>query len=1098
MRTIIILLLASISLNLLGQDSIAMVRDLKNNGAGVSVDGLKNSKVLNNKIFYFGRDNASVNTDVVVSDGTFGGTRVVKSPFPTATTSISFSNKVLPCAVFNNKFIYDAKYDNSIGRELYQTTDQDSSISLFYDFTNNSSNGDADMLLNVGNKLIVNAKTNSSGSSYRLHVFDTSGLDTIFQNFYCDAQPILHLGRAVYPGMFTNVIGVTYGLLIIDSNLNTSWVPMQGSGHNRHPYNLISADSNIYFTAGTAFHGVEPYIYKWGASSCTLLKNIASGTAHSYPHFLGYVNGNMVFAAVNSGKNLYSYNESQDSVYLIKTGILYINVDDEGVLLGNNLLFAFRESTYGHELWKTDGTDSGTVLVKDIRTEASWQMTDIDVKHLFYFDSSVYFQATDGTHGYELWRSDGTASGTNMVFDLYSGAQSSSPQSFVVLNDELYFAAFPSSTINYELCKLVKGDIPVSIDLGKDTTICKGSSFYLTTGLPVATYRSVWNSADTGAYYYPDSAGTYIVKVYNRADTNTVVATDTIVVTIENVDFRIHSDTTFYVKGVLETNQCCSVIWYNGSTADTILVDSSYSYSAIYISSRGCFYRDTVDVIVIPKLVIPDYKAACKGESIIIQSNISSSEVYQVWSTGDTSSFIMPTQSGIYTLKLYSKNGVLLDSQTCEVIVEDYTFSLGNDTLVYGDSLILKPDLIDGAYVWSDQSTNNNLLIKFNGAYWLEFTSELGCVYRDTISVNFSDKLQVNDYYVFCPKDTPRISSNLDYRFKHLWSTGDTTISIVVPNSGIYKLVISDRNNTKLDSVSVEVLLENLNFSIGNDTLVYANSYTIKSNQSEGAYKWDNNTENDTRIVDHSGVFWVHYISEMGCEYNDTVTVALSEKLEIGNDKTYCFGETAQIESNLGLGYLHVWSTGDTALIISPEISGTYWVDILDYNGTIIDSDSIDIIVENIAFSLGNDTIVSDTIFTIKPNYVEGFFTWQDGSNEATYTTKLNGTFIANFTSINGCMYSDTVSVTLKPKTSSLLALERNSVQLFPNPSTDKIHIKTSTVFDKFQITNNIGKIEIEGGFLENIDISLLPAGTYFINLYQLDNVFTTNLFVKK
>ena len=38
--------------------------------------------------------------------------------------------------------------------------------------------------------------------------------------------------------------------------------------------------------------------------------------------------------------------------------------------------------------------------------------------------NTLYFQATDGTNGTELWKSDGTASGTVMVKDINSGGSS--------------------------------------------------------------------------------------------------------------------------------------------------------------------------------------------------------------------------------------------------------------------------------------------------------------------------------------------------------------------------------------------------------------------------------------------------------------------------------------------------------------------------------------------------------------------------------------------------------------------------------------------------------------------------------------------------
>ena len=53
-----------------------------------------------------------------------------------------------------------------------------------------------------------------------------------------------------------------------------------------------------------------------------------------------------------------------------------------------------------------------------------------------------FFVATDGLHGYELWRSDGSLAGTRMVRDLCSGLCSSMPESLLAVEDRLYFVAW--------------------------------------------------------------------------------------------------------------------------------------------------------------------------------------------------------------------------------------------------------------------------------------------------------------------------------------------------------------------------------------------------------------------------------------------------------------------------------------------------------------------------------------------------------------------------------------------------------------------------------------------------------------------------------
>ncbi len=105
--------------------------------------------------------------------------------------------------------------------------------------------------------------------------------------------------------------------------------------------------------------------------------------------------------------------------------------------LGGALLFAAADASHGTELWKTDGTAAGTVLVADIApgTASSNPMS------LAAAGGLVYFAANDLVHGTELWQSDGTAAGTHLVQDIQPGPASSSPNALAVAGNQLYFGA---------------------------------------------------------------------------------------------------------------------------------------------------------------------------------------------------------------------------------------------------------------------------------------------------------------------------------------------------------------------------------------------------------------------------------------------------------------------------------------------------------------------------------------------------------------------------------------------------------------------------------------------------------------------------------
>jgi ELWxxDGT repeat protein len=106
----------------------------------------------------------------------------------------------------------------------------------------------------------------------------------------------------------------------------------------------------------------------------------------------------------------------------------------------NALYFTAKDSTSGVELWKTDGTEAGTVRVKDISPGVGDALTVFS--ELAVFNNALYFSSvTDGVSGHELWKTDGTEAGTVRVKDINSGVGDSNPFWLTAVNNVLYFSA---------------------------------------------------------------------------------------------------------------------------------------------------------------------------------------------------------------------------------------------------------------------------------------------------------------------------------------------------------------------------------------------------------------------------------------------------------------------------------------------------------------------------------------------------------------------------------------------------------------------------------------------------------------------------------
>jgi ELWxxDGT repeat protein len=105
----------------------------------------------------------------------------------------------------------------------------------------------------------------------------------------------------------------------------------------------------------------------------------------------------------------------------------------------------------GYELFKTDGTTAGTQLIKDINPGSA----NSNPALLTNVNGVLYFRAETNSTLWEVWKSDGTTAGTVLLKDIHPSTGSSSggyPSLLTNVAGTLYFLA-NDATNGYELWK---------------------------------------------------------------------------------------------------------------------------------------------------------------------------------------------------------------------------------------------------------------------------------------------------------------------------------------------------------------------------------------------------------------------------------------------------------------------------------------------------------------------------------------------------------------------------------------------------------------------------------------------------------------------
>ncbi|WP_317898705.1 ELWxxDGT repeat protein [Aurantibacillus circumpalustris] len=291
---------------------------------------------------------------------------------------------------------------------------------------------------------------------------------------------------------------------------------------------LTRCDGTLYFSGKNIDQSSQLYRTNESNDETFIVKEIKANESRREvgdPTDLIAVNNLLFFNQYDGNgdyKKLWVTDGTESGTKIVKNSTLTFGLAN-GIAFKNQLFFV----DYLCGLWHSDGTEEGTKLLKH------FDLFGVSFKgpNFMIMDNSLFFFATDSAHGTELWKTDGTADGTVLVKDINIGSASSSDygNSSTVNNGYLYFSANdgihgsePWRTDGSDEGTVMLKDINPGSQSStpKDFIVNKGVVYFSAADTSyLANYYNSPYSVNNTELYRTDGTenGTYMVKDINKS-----------------------------------------------------------------------------------------------------------------------------------------------------------------------------------------------------------------------------------------------------------------------------------------------------------------------------------------------------------------------------------------------------------------------------------------------------------------------------------------------------------------------------------------------------------------------------------------------------
>ncbi|MCB0754336.1 MAG: gliding motility-associated C-terminal domain-containing protein, partial [Flavobacteriales bacterium] len=457
----------------------------------------------------------------------------------------------------------------------------------------------------------------------------------------------------------------------------------------------------------------------------------------------------------------------------------------------------------------------------------------------------------------------------------------------------------------------------------------------------------------TGESYdppYTEETTCYIRVARNEGCIDWIGESNIVTITINGgltVDAEITGGVTPTCDGqVVEltatANASVTYEWSTGATTSSIEVSETGVYTVTVIDENECSASDSVSIEILPnpevEIEVTGNNPFCEGDSLLLTAVCETATGYE-WSTGTSGESIWVTETGTYGVEVVDSNGCMA-SATIEVEVYELpeveiTID-GNNPLCDGDSALLTA-VSQGAidYEWSTGATTQSIWVYDSGTYTVTVVDEGGCENSTSIEIEegLTPLIEITGDTVACAGGEIELTAQYAGGEGVLWSTGETTQTIVVTEAGEYCV-----STTSIDGCEASACISidffpatevEIEITAGNNPLCPGGEVELTAvSQNAATYEWSTTASTSSIVVTEAGTYTVDVVDANGCSGSASIEIeeGLVPLIEITGETEFCTGDSVMLTAQYAGGEGVTWSTGATTQSIWVSEAGEYCV----------------------------------------------------------------------------------------------------------------------------------------------------------------------------